>query len=139
MVDRMRKAMTALLCAASSFALVGCGGAILSPEQEIPLIQQQYRRVGGSASGIYENALKVFEKLSITVTDERPGASLIGKMNIKQKPVWVYFKIASGDWVNVRLYNLEGAEEDKWRSRIFKELEWFMRGGPQERAPARRG
>jgi hypothetical protein len=132
----------ALLCAVSS-TLLGCGGAeVLTPDQEMPLIQQQYRRVGGSTSGIYASAKKVFERLTITVTDERPGASLIGKMNIKQKPVWVYFKIASGDWVNVRLYNLTGPEEAKWRSRIYEELHFQMRGAPAERqrsARSRRG
>jgi hypothetical protein len=118
----------------SSVTLLGCGSAeVLTPEQEMPLIQQQYRRVGGSAAGIYANAKKVFERLSITVTDERPGASLVGKMNVKQKPVWVYFKIASGDWVNVRLYNLTRPEEDKWRSRIFEELNMQIRGTPAER------
>jgi len=134
----MRNGMIALVCAVSSFAMLGCGSVeVLTPEQEMPLIQQQYRRVGGSASGIYANALKVFDKLSITITDQRAGASLIGKMNVKQKPVWVYFKIASGDWVNVRLYNLTNAEESKWRSRIFEELEAFMRGAPQRERSGR--
>ena len=83
MVGRMRTCMIALLSAVSSVTILGCGNLeVLSPEQEMPLIQQQYRRVGGSSSGIYANAKKVFDRLSITVTDERPGASLIGKMNI---------------------------------------------------------
>jgi hypothetical protein len=114
-------------------AVAGCGGAVvLTPEQEIPLIQQQYRRVGGSSSGILASAKKAFERMSIVVADERPGSAIIGRMNVAKKPVYVYFKIASGDWVSVRLYNLSDAEQEKWRTRIFKELKDEMRGTPTE-------
>jgi hypothetical protein len=119
--------------------VAGCGGGgILSHDEEMLLIQEQYRRVGGTAAGIYANAKKVFDKLHIKLTGVREGAAMIGKMNIQKRSVFVYFKIAGGDWVDVRFYNLTESEQDKWRSRFFNELEAQIRGTPAERERSRR-
>ena len=114
--------------------VAGCsGGRVLSQEDEVPLIQAQYKRMGGTSAGIYSKAVDVCSRLDIQIIAEREGRSLTGKMNIAQKPVFMYFKIASGDWVNVRFYNLTRAEEEKWREKFLRELDGKVRGTPAER------
>ncbi len=94
----------------------------LTPEEEMPLTEQAYRRMRGSSGAILENTKFVLECLGGEITGER-AVDFAASVQLDQRPVILYVR-AEGDKLYLRFNNLKPTKlEERWRLRLYREIE----------------
>jgi len=123
----------AILAACLPVGTAGCALVVQSAERVLPLEDIVYRTMPGSSGTVYEKTKMILELLGAKITGERQTAgTFVASLQLDQQPEIIYV-IVRGKDLYFRFYNLKPRKlRDKWRSRLYDEVEAALTGRQTE-------